>query len=355
MSPRRSPSAFTLLELLVSMVVLVLLITSVVAMVDSVSQTTTADRRHLEADNEARRVFDRMAYDFAKMYKRADADTVFASIKGTDSTHGANDKMFFYSDAPAYYDATGQPSPTPTQSTTGLIGYRIHNEAANSTPAPPPDLQLERLGKGLTWDMATATSTPGAVVFLTYAASPSPTPPFSGSTFAGVYGTPNPAAGPGYWTGTGGAWSGAIGSVPSSTAGTATNNGDDGVDADYHVLSNYVFRLEYCFVLKNPTTTSQFVTSITQGQGFSNVSAIVVAIALLDAKGRSQMPATVSMNTLAAALPDSDFTTNPPGKLMLETWNAKIKNTGFAASVGIPQSVASQIWVYQRYFYLNTP
>jgi type II secretory pathway component PulJ len=335
MGTRHSIAAFTLVELLVSMTVLVLLVAGVAAMVNAVSSTTTAGHQLLSSDNEARKVFDRMASDFAKMVKRADADTVFASIKGSGSS-GANDKMFFYSEAPAFYDTTGMAGPTPAQSTAGLIGYRIHNEA---TAGAAPDLQLERLGKGLTWDMPTAASTPGAVVFLTYpAASPSPNPsptPFASSTSAGV------STAPGSWTGTG-AWSKTIGTSPDF---------DDGVDADYHVLSADVFRLEFCFVLKS---NSQYTTSLTQGQGFSNVSAIIVGIALLDAQTRVLVPAGVSMNGLAAALPDPDFTVNPP-KLMAESWAAVINASGAAATLGVPKAVVSQMRVYQRTFYLNTP
>ena len=334
---RRSIAGFTLVEVLVSMAVLVLLVAGVVAMVNGVSTTTTAERRHLASDNEARRVFDRMASDFARMVKRADADTVFASVKGTDASHGANDKMFFYSEAPAYYDTTGMAAPVPAQSTAGLIGYRIHDEAVNGAAS---NLQLERLGKGLTWDLASAAATPGAVVFLTYpAASPSPTP-FPTSTFGGVSTTP------GSWSGTG-VWSTTIGNSP---------NFDDGVDGDYHVLSSDVFRLEFCFVLKtpDPTTGSFYTTALTQGQGFINVSAIIVGIALLDAQGRALLPAGTPMSTLAAAFPDPDFTASPP-KLMAELWAAKLNASGAAATVGVPQPVVSQIRVYQRTFYLNTP
>jgi type II secretory pathway pseudopilin PulG len=320
--------AFTLVELLVSMTVLVLLVAAVVAMVNGVSQTMTAQRRHLEADNEARRVFDRMADDFGRMLKSANADTIFASIKGADAAHGANDKMFFYSDAPAYYDSSSQSSPVPQQNLAGLIGYRILDDNSNASLASAR-WQLERLGKGLAFDLASAT--PGAVVFLTYPAatsSPAPTPtPYPASTLPGAWPT---------------------------TIGTAANQYDDGVDSDYHVLSPDVFRLEFCFVLKNPTANSQYTTALTQGQGFSNVSALIVGIALLDAQGRALLPGGTTMNTLASALPDPDFTVNPP-KLMADRWASVLNATGFAGSLGVPQQLVSQIRVYQRTFYLNTP
>ena len=67
--------------------------------------------------------------------------------------------MYFYSEAPAYYD--GSASDFTNRNTTALVGYRIN--AA---------WQLERLGKLLTWDGSAASATPGAVVYLSY---PAPT------------------------------------------------------------------------------------------------------------------------------------------------------------------------------------
>ena len=315
------------------MTVLLLLTLALAGIISGVSRTSTLDRRHLEADNEARRVFDRMASDFARMFKRPDADNIFAAIPGTDSTHGANDKMFFYSEAPTYFDASAQSSPAPLQGTTGLIGYRVSNATSNSTHP----WQLERLGKGLSWDGQASAPAPGGVVFLTYpAASPSPaaTPtPFPASTLVGH-------------------WPATIGSVAASY--------DDGSDPTYyHVLSSYVFRLEFCFALKNQTATSQFITSVGQGKGFSNVSAIVVAIAILDPQGRAVLPSTASgqppdLGKFAAALPDADFTTSPPGKLMAGVWNGKLQDGTFATAASVPQTLAAQVRVYQRYFYLNT-
>ena len=305
------------------MTVLALLVVVVMAMVSGVDSTTTASRRHLEADNEARRVFDRMAIDFGRMFKRPDADSIFDSIPGTSSTSGANDKMFFYSEAPTYFDTSTVSSPAPIQGNPGLIGYRV-----NAT-----SWQLERLGKGLTWDggAASPSPSPGSVVFLTFpAASASPTPtPLPGSTLAGN-------------------WAAAI--------GTSGNNYDDGVDADYHVLSSYVFRLEYCFALKNAPSAAQFSTTHTQSLGFNDIAAVVVAIAILDPQGRALVPgiAPGNMSALAAALPDPNFTTSPY-TLMAQLWDNKIKSSTFASSLGIPKNVASQIRVYQRFFYLNTP
>ena len=330
------PPAFTLVELLVSMAVLVLLTLALVGMVNSISQTTTLDRRHMEADEEARRVFDRMTFDFAKMFKRADADSIFASIIDTPATQGPNDKMFFYSESPSYFDNA---PPSSSQGTAALIGYRIPN--GNTTADPTHRWQLERLGKGLTWDRPSPASTPGAVVFLTY---PAASPPPAASP------TPFPAsmlADPANW---------------GSTIGTAPNYEGDGstVDPDFHVLSNYVFRMEYCFVMKTASASgSLFAVAHAQSKGFSDVAAIVVAIAMLDPQGQSLIPGatpggTADLSALATALPGPNFS-SAPNKLMAEIWNGKVNDGSLATAASIPRSVAAQVRVYQHFFYLNTP
>src|ERR1700730_13141162 len=99
---RRTPSsgkattAFTLLELLISMAVLTLLILFVTKLVDSATTTTTASHKHMDADSQARLVFSRLAYDIAGIIKRRDLDAIFSKQLG-------NDKMFFFSEAPAYF------------------------------------------------------------------------------------------------------------------------------------------------------------------------------------------------------------------------------------------------------------
>jgi hypothetical protein len=345
MRTRRSVAAFTLIELVVSMVVLVLLVTAVAAMVNAVSATTTAERSHLASDDEARKVFDRMANDFAKMVKRADADSIFASNALPAGAAVINDKMFFYSEAPAYYDpsAAGVIAAN-VQGTTALIGYRVPNTLAPSTANR---WQLERLGKGLSFDTATTSTLPGAMMLLTFpAAYPSPTPtPYPASTLAGGY------------------WGVSSPSQYGNTFGTAGKYYDDydgagsGEDPDYHVLSSSVFRLEYCFALKTLVNgVQQYATTHTQSSAFTDVSAIIVAIAVLGPQGRALMPggATADLTNLVAALPYPNLTANPP-VLMNQAWDTAINTAGFATTAGIPQGAMSQIRVYQRTFYLNTP
>ena len=68
-------SAFTLAELLVSMGVLVLLVLLFTQLLNSAATVTILGHKRMDADSQARQVFDRMAIDFAQMVKRTDVDS----------------------------------------------------------------------------------------------------------------------------------------------------------------------------------------------------------------------------------------------------------------------------------------
>lgn len=295
MSPGRFATAFTLVELLVSIGVLAALVLLVSRMTSSTAAVTVASSKHMDADSHVRMIFDRMATDFSKMLKRKDVDYIFTKQNG-------NDAMWFYTEAPAYF--TGTPASS-AKSSLSLAGYRINSA-----------FQLERLGKGLEWDGVPAGNLAGSAMFLTYPI---------GST------APNPA-------------STLAGNWPSTV--TTTSN-----DPDYNVLSEQTYRLEYSFQLRDGTLS---VTAPTTGTGLQTVSAIVVAIAVLDNTSRSIVKksatdATIIDSTVAAqminALPDS-----VTGSSIAQTWNS----SSYLTSSGIPQLAASQIRIYQRHFYLNT-
>jgi prepilin-type N-terminal cleavage/methylation domain-containing protein len=376
-----SAAGFTLLEMLVATVVLVILVVMVAQLTNNATSTTTNSRKHMDSDSQARTIFDRMGNDFGRMLKRADVDYIFYKNSPAGSgSPGVNDAIFFYSEVPAYYDT---PPAATSQCTAALVGYRINLNNAYYPGAPV----LERLGKGLTWDGSNGGTTAGGPVFLTYPAGSAT--PLSTSLLDGN------------WT----------------TIGTAANNYTDGTDPDYHVLSDQAYRLEIAFLLNDGTTSTipvinpaltpsgvvisgtssvnnltatnpptvnsdsasddgngrftpgsrWFNTATCKGYicanaspgaavwnqiGLQDVSAVIVAIALLDTNSRKIVTNTTSM---AGALRDpvsTDFTASPP-QLMAQTWTSAINSGTFAASSGIPRTAASQVRVYQRYFYIN--
>lgn len=298
-------AAFTLTEMIIAMSVLTLLTTFIAQLVNSATIVTTNSRKHMDADSQARLIFDRMGADFSRMLQRSDVDYLFSKQDG-------NDKMFFYSEAPAYFD--GGPSTFKPRSSTALVGYRINL-----------DHQFERLGKLLNWSGSTTTQ-PGGAVYLTYPAS----------TVAVPKPTPVPASL------LENNWPDALGSAPAYF----------GTDTDYHVMASQACRLEFCFLLKD----GRYVTNPAGGaattiHSLKDVSAIVVGLVILDAASQK----IADMGRVSAAFADpsaADLSANPP-VLMAARWRSQLYGSGFAVSAGIPQAATAQIRLYERHFPLN--
>jgi type II secretory pathway pseudopilin PulG len=294
--------SFTLLEMMVSTVVLAILVMLVAQMLSSATTISTLGGKRNDSDNQARLIFDRMASDFAGMVRRPDVDYIFAKQNG-------NDTMYFYSEAAKYFEPwIGDAS----KSSIALVGYRVNS-----------NFQLERLSQGLTWDGIASPSSspspsPGSVVFLAY---PSPSPggtPFPGSTMTGN-------------------WPTVVGDPPGYVNGSS---------ASYHVIGDQVYRFEVSFLQIDGTIKS----SAAQYNGLQGVAGLVVAIGVLDKTSRTlllqngQIPA-ASGNQMVNALPDA-----VDGSLILQTWKAST----YLTTSGIPQASAAQLRIYERIFYLNT-
>jgi hypothetical protein len=325
--------------------------------------------------------------------------------------------MFFYSEAPAYFNSEttglfpapggGQPDP---KSSVALIGYSISTGLSDAGTAgtgggaiAPPPYCLQRLSKGLTWDGQYPSNSPGGILFLTFNpgnVNNSTMTPLEGSTLSLNKFT-----------------SSAVGSAPAYS----------GTDQGFDTLGSQVFRMEFCFQVKDltpngtggtvfsnypvaeyqdtanpgnnankttikfganddPTTTGDleatvgdrwynsydnrafactgysysttgFRTGATWAPiGLSDVTAIVVTIAVMDTNSRKTLSQTELQNT-AVALPDFAEPAPPSATtpLMATTWLNALNNQAptFASTAGIPQFAASQIRVYQRFFYLN--
>ena len=125
---------------------------------------------------------------------------------------------------------------------------------------------------------------------------------------------------------------------------------DSNADPDYQLLSDQVYRLEYCFLLRDNDKTylseQPWLAASPGIQGLKDVAAIVVSIAILDTKSRTILRSG-DIAAASAKLPDVSGLTiqYPPAKL----WEDKVR----LGDVGLPRAAASQVRVYQRYFYLN--
>jgi prepilin-type N-terminal cleavage/methylation domain-containing protein len=268
---------FTLVELMVAIAILALIVVAVAQIIGTASTVTAAGNKHIDANSQARAVFDRMATDFAQMVKRNDVDYIFYKASGTGGA-GLNDTMFFFTEGASYFDSstfptalTGYSTIAPEKNRVSLAGYRVNNGTEATTPGATY-YQLERLGKALSWD---GYSSYNPVVFLTYppagtdvASVDTDTPP------SGAYSTAffNSTLYGGYSSG---------GGATPSLVGTLLNNYNDGVDNaaspqnPYRAIGSQVFRFEFSFQLKDGTQAviPVMTPSTANGLPFSNLTA----------------------------------------------------------------------------------
>ena len=276
-APRRR-LAFTLIELLVSVVVLAFLILLVAQLVNSTTNVTISSNKHMDADGQARLLLDRLAMDFALMLKRGDVDYL---LKQPGNLQAGNDQIAFFSEVPGY--SSGTPSPV------SLVAYRVNTE-----------VQVERLGKGLLWNGASAAEYP--LVFLP-------------QTIAAT-------------------WPDAI--DPNKT------------DSDYEKIGPQVFRFEYCYLLKSGAysiTPWDAAAGSTAINGLQDVAAIAVAIAVIDPKSRG-IVTNDGINSLIGQMEDFPDAT-APGEVAAQ-WQSAINASS------LPRQAAAAIRVYYRLFYLAT-
>ena len=348
--------AFTLMELLVSVVVLVMIIFVVAQLTNSATAVTRTGNKHIDTDTQARVVFDRMALDFAQMLKRTDIDYYVkqrSGYKGHGNGHGwgqgknadkGSDQMAFFSAVPGYYPSG---DPAGAHSPISLVAYRV-NENTQSWAAGSYG-RLERMAKGLHWagvDDNNATNKPYPVIFV------------PGQVTAG--------AGP--W---GGQWQAAINN---------DNTQNTSFDADYEVIGPGVFRFEYFYLLKNGRVTDwpwdRWEDTINRQKisdppsiGLSQLEAIGVAIAVINPEARALIQAASSnvgygdVTDIAADLADfknANGIGNAGKKIgdMENKWKTVVESiaqTGQTLSNRlIPREAAKGIRIYSRYFDLKT-
>ena len=285
----RDNAGFTLAELVLSVGVLVLLVLLTAQLLNSAATIMTLGHRQMNADSEARELFDRMAIDFAQMVRRSDVDYYLkSSTTASDCTlcnrQRGNDQIAFYSIVPGWSALTGA-----QQSPVSIIGYRIHVSVDTFSN------RIERLGEGLIWNGATSDTRgddrPASVLF----------------------------------------W------APLNPWATATNT-------PFDIISPDVFRFEYYYLLKNGDLSSTPWYTISSVRGMQDISAIIVDIAVLDAKSRVLLTNS-DITELADELPD--YGGQAPGGL-LAGWR-----TALDANRTLPRRALSNVRLYERCFHLS--
>jgi len=338
LSPRAS---FTLVEMLVAMAVLSLLILVVVKIVDFSLQLADSTGRIADSGIESKQVLDRIGSDIAGMVIRPDVDQLYYS---GNSSAGENDKMFFYSQQTGFFNTNATAYYATNQSPVSLVGYRI-----NTTDSPSGLPVLERLARGLTAGPDNNVNGGPYTLPLQYLTFPPQTSvtgfqPAVAGTITNVWGQ-NEAS----------AWN-IQGASPNGDVGTSGNNFDDGSSPYYHVIGNDVFRFEVCFQVQGVNGYSLYPgytnCAPVYPTSISNTTAIVVAIAVLDAKSRQLVRAS-SWSKMISALKDPTAQELSTNGLMAPLWNSELQS--IAATAQIPVLAASRIKVYQRCYYLNAP
>jgi len=312
-------SGFSLVELLVGMVILLILMALMASMMGTTTRLIDTTSRNIDTTSEAEQVLDRIGQDLAGMVIRSDIDQYYVNSS-------TNDQIFVYSQTPGYFDNS---TSAPQQSPLSLIGYRI-STSANPSLAPA----LERVAQGLTW------SGTDNFPFLVFPSRTSVTQSLTATS----------------------------GTIPLQWGGIV--NDPDTTPSFWHTVGSQIFRLEICYQLRDGTftltpptpSTPQPVSTGTSlplapvPGSINDTTGLVVAIAVLDNKSRQVVPA-ASWKTLIAALPDitqSNLSATPV-QLMESSWKAKLNQPSFAATAGLPISIAGQVRVFQRYYSLNPP
>jgi hypothetical protein len=261
---RKSWSAFSIAELLVSIAILVVLVLLIGRLFSSASAVTTSANKRMDADAQLRPLFGRIAVDFSQMLKRSDVDYY---LKSPTITQPGNDQLAFYSTVSGYYPSTGSQSPI------SIVSYRVNSTLGSNTYQ-----KFERMSKGLMWNGISSSDTP--VVFLPLTISET--------------------------------W-------PEATNGNP--------DPDYELIASYVFRFEYYYLLKSgslsdrPWDTSAGHTNVS---GMQDVAAISICLATIDPKSRVLISDS-QLTTLISRL--SDFSTSmAPGDL-LSQWQTTLEGT----------------------------
>ena len=294
MKRRPLSSAFTLIELVLAVGVLVMLVILVGRLMSGATLAINQSGKRMDSDSQVRIIFDRMANDFGAIVRRQDVDYIFAKQNG-------NDTMYFFSEAAKYFDTSVSDS---AKSSLALVGYRVNSS-----------FQLERLSRGLTWDGQVGPSpAPGSMVFLTPSGSLTPVEWQHNCRKLGRRGR--------------------------SRARLFERN-----RGRLPLIGDQVYRLEVSFLQTNGTIS----TSVTAYNGLQGISAIIVAIGMLDNGSRllaapnGQITTTVGV-PMVNALPDAMDGTSP-----LQTWRA----SSYLTSSGISPAAASQLRIYERTFFFS--
>lgn len=273
--------------MLVAISVLALLVVLVTQLVNSAASVTTLGNQRMDADSQARPLFERVALDFAHLVRRSDV-SYYLKTAGTPMM--GNDLLGFYSAVQGYHPTT--PSPI------SVVAYRVNSDPSSSVTYN----RLERMGKGLGWNGESPASTP--VVFL----------PLT------------------------------LHSAWPSVASSSAYDDSDPARRTYEVIGPQVFRFEYYYLEKETGSLVAFPAAWTSLSAVAtkDAAAIVVAIAVIDPRSKVLL-SNSQIATLGESLPDYASGWGP-GEL-LTRWQSALDSI-----TNMPRPAISGIRLYERSF-----
>lgn len=273
--------------MLVAISVLALLVVLVTQLVNNAASVTTLGNQQMDADSQARPLFERIALDLAHLVRRSDV-SYYVKTAGTPMT--GNDLLGFYSAVQGYHPTT--PSPI------SVVAYRVNSDPSSSVAYN----RLERMGKGLDWNGASPASTP--VVFL----------PLT------LHDT---------WP---------------SVASSSAYDDPDSTRRTYEIIGHQVFRFEYYYLEKATGNLVAYPAAWTSLSAVTtkDAAAIVVAIAVIDPRSKVLL-SNSQIATLGDSLPDYASGWGP-GEL-LARWQSALDSTR-----NLPRPAISGIRLYERSF-----
>ncbi len=299
----RGISGFTLVELMVSISVLAILGGLVAQLMSSASRLTSSSKQSSDCDTEARYALSQISSDIARRVRRPDVDAFVGKADG-------NDKLFLFSEVAGYAPALDANS----RSTVSLVGYRI--KTVQKGIGTQTGLELQRYARALPW---IATDSNKSLPFITL--SGTPPVPSPASTLAGTNGK------------------GSGGSFPSVLAD------DTAEDVYFQPLAQNVVRLEVSLLKKwegtneaKLLTDAEIPTELSKN-GFSNITAIIITIAVLDSQNALKVTQ-ADIDNLGLENTDPASTTKYP----LDKWNEKFKEK----MTSLPKPLVNGIHFYQR-------
>ena len=276
--------------MLVAMSMLALLVVLVTQLVNNASSLTTLGNQRMDADSQARPLFERLALDFAHLVRRSDV-SYYLKTAGTPMT--GNDLLGFYSAVQGYHSTT--PSPI------SVVAYRVNSDPSSGVAYN----RLERMGKGLDWNGASPANIP--IVFL-------------------------PLTLQGTWP---------------SVASSSAYDDSDPTKRTYEIIGPQVFRFEYYYLEKVAGSLVKYPVAWTSLSAVAtkDATAIVVAIAVIDPRSKALLsPSQIA--TLGESLPDYASGWGP-GEL-LARWQSALDSI-----TNMPRPAISGIRLYERSFPLS--